>query len=312
MINRRHIRVKVMQSVYAMQQSHSDDLVKEEKFLKHSIQKMYDLYVLNLQLLVEVQKLARKRIALSKKKILATKEELNPNTKFIENKLLNSLHESVSLEGYVEFNKLNYWDLDDEYVKILLDELQKSDLYKKYMDTVEDSYNVDKAFVIDFFREIVAPNEKLADYFEDKMISWVDDIPFVNTWILKSLNKQKASKPFILGSLYKDNDDKVFVSDLFTKTMLHQHKYEEDIKEKTPNWEADRIADIDMIIIKMAITEFLHFPSIPSRVTINEYIELAKDYSTNKSGYFINGVLDKLAKDYLSSNKMVKIGRGLL
>ncbi|RLK00084.1 transcription antitermination factor NusB [Tenacibaculum discolor] len=312
MINRRHIRVKVMQSVYAMQQSHSDDLVKEEKFLKHSIQKMYDLYVLNLQLLVEVQKLARKRIELSKKKILATKEELNPNTKFIDNKLLNSLNESVSLEGYVELNKLNYWDLDDEYVKILLDELKKSDIYKKYMDTVEDSYNVDRAFVIDFFREIVAPNEKLADYFEDKMISWVDDIPFVNTWILKSLNKQKANKPFILGSLYKDNDDKVFVSDLFTKTMLHQHKYEEDIKEKTPNWEADRIADIDMIIIKMAITEFLHFPSIPSRVTINEYIELAKDYSTNKSGYFINGVLDKLAKDYLSSNKMVKIGRGLL
>ncbi|CAM1362752.1 N utilization substance protein B homolog [Tenacibaculum litoreum] len=312
MINRRHIRVKVMQSVYAMQQSHSDDLVKEEKFLKHSIQKMYDLYVLNLQLLVEVQKLARKRIELSKKKILATKEELNPNTKFIDNKLLNSLNESVSLEGYVELNKLNYWDLDDEYVKILLDELQKSDIYKKYMDTVEDSYNVDRAFVIDFFREIVAPNEKLADYFEDKMISWVDDIPFVNTWILKSLNKQKASKPFILGSLYKDNDDKTFVSDLFTKTVLHQHKYEEDIKEKTPNWEADRIADIDMIIIKMAITEFLHFPSIPSRVTINEYIELAKDYSTNKSGYFINGVLDKLAKDYLSSNKMVKIGRGLL
>ncbi|MGG6232205.1 transcription antitermination factor NusB [Tenacibaculum sp. SDUM215027] len=312
MINRRHIRVKVMQSAYAMQQSHSDDLVKEGKFLKHSIQKMYDLYVLNLQLLVEVQKLARKRMELSKKKILATKEELNPNTKFIDNKLLNLLNESVSLEGYIELNKLNYWDLDDEYVKILLDELQKSDLYKKYMDTIEDSYNVDKAFVIDFFREIVAPNEKLADYFEDKMISWVDDIPFVNTWILKSLNKQKANKPFILGSLYKDNEDKIFVSDLFTKTMLHQHKYEEDIIEKTPNWEADRIADIDMIIIKMAITEFLHFPSIPSRVTINEYIELAKDYSTNKSGYFINGVLDKLAKDYLSSNKMVKIGRGLL
>lgn len=312
MINRRHIRVKVMQSIYAMQQSHSDDLVKEEKFLKHSIQKMYDLYVLNLQLLVEVQKLARKRIELSKKKILATKEELNPNTKFIDNKLLNLLNESVSLEGYVELNKLNYWDLDDEYVKILLDELQKSDMYIKYMDTVEDSFNVDRAFVIDFFREIVAPNEKLADYFEDKMISWIDDIPFVNTWVLKTLNKQKANKPFILGSLYKDSDDQKFVADLFNKTMLNQHKYEEDIKEKTPNWEADRIADIDMIIIKMAITEFLHFASIPSRVSINEYIEVAKDYSTNKSGYFINGVLDKLAKDYLASNKMVKIGRGLL
>lgn len=301
-----------MQSVYAMQQSHNDDLIKEEKFLKHSIQKMYDLYVLNLQLLVEVQKLARKRIELSKKKILATKEDLNPNTKFINNKLINLLNESVSLEGYVELNKLNYWKLDDEYVKILLDELQNSDMYKKYMSTVEDSYNVDRAFIIEFFREIIAPNEKLADYFEDKMISWIDDIPFVNTWIIKSLNKQKPQNPFILGSLYKDNEDKLFVSKLFTKTMLNQHKYEEDIIEKTPNWEADRIADIDMIIIKMAITEFLHFPSIPSRVSINEYIELAKDYSTNKSGYFINGVLDKLAKDYLASDKMVKIGRGLL
>ncbi len=301
-----------MQSVYAMQQSHNDDIVKEEKFLKHSIQKMYDLYVLNLQLLVEVQKLANKRTALAKKKILATKEELNPNNKFINNKLINLLNESVSLEGYLELNKLNYWELDDEYIKILLDDLQKSDIYEKYMNTIEDSYNVDRAFVIDFFKEIVAPNEKLADYFEDKMISWVDDIPFVNTWIVKTLNKQSPKKPFILGSLYKDNEDKIFVSDLFTKTVLNQHKYEEDIIAKTPNWEADRIADIDMIIIKMAITEFLHFPSIPSRVSINEYIELAKDYSTNKSGYFINGVLDKLAKDYLSSNQMVKIGRGLL
>lgn len=301
-----------MQSVYAMQQSQSDNIVKEEKFLKNSIQKMYDLYVLNLQLVVEVQKLANKKIALSKKKMLATKEELNPNTKFIDNKLINLLNESVSLEGYTELNQLNFWELDNEYVNIILDELQKSDLYKKYMSTVEDSYHIDKAFVIEFFREIIAPNEKLADYFEDKMISWVDDIPFVNTWIIKSLNKQKPQNPFILGGLYKDSEDKQFASNLFTKTVLHQHKYQDDIIEKTPNWEADRIADIDMIIIKMAITEFLHFPSIPSRVTINEYIELAKDYSTNKSGYFINGVLDKLAKDYLASDKMVKIGRGLL
>ena len=312
MINRRHIRVKAMQSVYAMQQSQSDDIAKEEKFLRHSIQKMYDLYVLNIQLLVEVQKLAQKRSVLSKKKILATKEDLNPNTKFINNRLINLLNESVSLDSYVELNKLNYWEFDDEYVRIILDELQESDLYKKYMVTSDDSYHVDKNFVIDFFKEIIAPNEKLADYFEDKMISWVDDIPFVNTWIMKSLNKQKPQNPFILGSLYKDSEDKQFVSDLFTKTVLHQHKYQEDIVDKTPNWEADRIADIDMIIIKMAITEFLHFPSIPTRVTINEYIEVAKDYSTNKSGYFINGVLDKLSKDYETSEKMVKIGRGLL
>ncbi|WBX74412.1 transcription antitermination factor NusB [Tenacibaculum pacificus] len=312
MINRRHIRVKVMQSVYAMQQSHSDNIVKEEKFLKDSIDKMYDLYVLNLQLLIQVQKLANKRIVLSKKKILATKEDLNPNTKFTDNKVINKLSESTSLNAYVELNELNYWELDNEYVRIILDELIKSELYEKYMNTTDDSYHIDNAFVIAFFKEIIAPNEKLADYFEDKMISWVDDIPFVNTWIVKSLNKQKEQNPFILGSLYKDSEDKQFVSKLFTKTVLHQHTYEEDIIEKTPNWEADRIADIDMIIIKMSITEFLHFPSIPSRVSINEYIEVAKDYSTNKSGYFINGVLDKLSKDYLASDKMVKIGRGLL
>ena len=185
-------------------------------------------------------------------------------------------------------------------------------MYQKYLDTVENSFKVDKAFVIDFFKEIIAPNEKLAEYYEDKMISWVDDIPFVNTWVVKSLSKQKPNKPFLLGSLYKDKDDEDFVSDLFKKTMLHQHTFEEDIAEKTPNWEKERIAEIDMILIKMAITEFLHFASIPVRVTINEYIEIAKDYSTQKSGYFINGVLDKLSKDYLSLKKIKKIGRGLL
>lgn len=312
MINRRHIRLKVMQSVYAMHQSNTTDLVKEEKFLKYSIQKMYDLYVLNLQLLVEVQKLASKKIELSKKKILATKEDLNPNIKFIENRLLNQIKDSVSLEGYVELNRLNNWDIEEEYVKIVWENLKSNKIYEDYMSSSEDSYHEDKNFVVSFFKEIVAPEEKLAEYFEDTMISWVDDIPFVNTWIVKTLNKQKKDNPFVLGQLYKDDDDKRFVSDLFTKVMLNQHKYEDDIKEKTPNWEADRIADIDMILIKMAITEFLHFPSIPSRVTINEYIELAKDYSTNKSGYFINGVLDKIAKDYTENNKMVKIGRGLL
>jgi N utilization substance protein B len=301
-----------MQSVYAMSQSKNDDLVREEKFLKHSILKMFDLYVLNLQLLVEVQKLADKKINLAKKKILATKEELAPNTKFIDNKIIQSIAESVGVESYIEVNQLNNWQLDDEYVKIVFDELQKSDLYKKYLNTVENSFKVDKAFVIDFFKEIIAPNEKLAEYYEDKMISWVDDIPFVNTWVVKTLSKQKANRTFLLGTLYKDKDDEDFVSDLFRKTVLKQQEYEQDIEAKTPNWEKDRIAEIDMILIKMAITEFLHFPSIPTRVTINEFIEIAKDYSTDKSSYFINGVLDKISKEYIQDNKIVKIGRGLL
>ena len=301
-----------MQSVYAMQQSHNDDIIKEEKFLKHSILKMFDLYVLNLQLLVEVQKLATKRMSLSKKKILATQEELRPNTKFINNKLINTISESISLESYIDVNALTHWKTDAEYVRIVFEELLKSKLYKNYLDNEEDSFKIDKSFVIDFFKEIIAPNEKLGEYYEGNMISWVDDIPFVNTWIVRSLSKHKNNKSFILSALYKDTDDEQFVSDLFRKTVLKQKDYEKDITDKTPNWETDRIADIDMILIKMAITEFINFPSIPTRVTINEYIEIAKDYSTTKSSYFINGVLDKISKEFIKEKRIVKIGRGLL
>ena len=312
MINRRHIRVKVMQSMYAMLHSHNDDIIREEKFLKHSILKLYELYVLNLQLLVEVQKLAAKKIALSKKKILATQEDLRPNTKFINNRVIKIISKSVSLGDFISFNNLENWELNGEYVKIIFDQLQQSDLYKKYLDTVEDSYKVDKAFAINFFKEIIAPNDKLADYFEDNMISWVDDIPFVNTWVVKTLSNQKENKAFVLGSLYKDKDDEDFVSEIFKKTILKHKEFEKDIEEKTPNWETDRIADVDMILIKMAISEFINFPSIPTRVTINEYIEISKDYSTEKSSYFINGVLDKISKDFIKNNRIVKIGRGLL
>tara|TARA_B110000902_G_scaffold254770_1_gene319244 strand:+ start:11237 stop:12142 length:906 start_codon:yes stop_codon:yes gene_type:complete len=301
-----------MQSVYAILQSHNDDIIREEKFLKHSILKMYDLYVLNLQLLVEVQKLAAKKIALSRKKILATKEDLKPNTKFIDNKLINTIAESVSVEGYVELNNLRNWELESEYVKIVFDQLQESDLYKKYLDSSDASYKIDKAFVIDFFKEIIAPNDKLGEYYEDTMISWVDDIPFVNTWVIKTLSKQKEDKIFVLGSLYKDKDDEDFVSQIFRKTVLKNSEYEKEIENKTPNWETDRIADIDMILIKMAISEFLNFPSIPTRVTINEYIEISKDYSTERSSYFINGVLDKISKEFIENKRIVKIGRGLL
>ncbi|MGY8938825.1 MAG: transcription antitermination factor NusB [Flavobacteriales bacterium] len=312
MINRRHIRVKVMQSVYAMLQSHNDDIIKEEKFVKHSVLKMFDLYVLNIQLLVAVQKLAAKKMALSKNKILASASDLNPNIKFINNKVIHNISQSISLEGYVELNKLHNWEENDEYVKIIFEELLKSSLYEKYLADEENSFKLDKNFVVDFFKEIIAPNEKLAEYYEDNMISWVDDIPFVNTWVVKTLSKQKANGLFVLGSLYKDKDDEDFVSKLFRKTILKQAEYELAIAEKTPNWESDRIAGIDMILIKMAITEFLNFPSIPTKVTINEYIEISKDYSTSKSSFFINGVLDKISKEFIANKKIVKIGRGLI
>ncbi len=312
MINRRHIRVKVMQSVYAMITSKSDDLIREEKFLKHSIQKLQDLYVLQLQLLLEVQEMAAKKIALSKKKHLATKEELDPNTKFIENAALQNLANSTSFTTFKNDHNINNWSLDDEYVKIVWSKLESSDLYKNYENSSDVSFKEDKKFIQDFFKEIIAPEEKLAEYYEDQNMSWLDDIPFVNTWIVRTLSQLKQDKIFVLDRLYKDDDDEKFVLELFRKVILHHTSYEADISAKTPNWEADRIADIDMILIKMAITEFLKFSSIPVRVTINEYIEISKDYSTNKSGYFINGVLDKLSREFSSDKRIQKIGRGLL
>ena len=312
MINRRHIRVKVMQSVYAMIKSYDDDVLKEEKFIKHSIKRMFDLYVLLLDLLVEVQKLAVEKQEISKKKYLATKEDLSPNRKFVENKLIKKIAESTSLTLYKEAQNLDNWSKDDEYIKIIWDLLQNSDLFSDYLNSSEDSFNSDKDFVVAFFKEIVAPNLKLAEYFEGENITWVGDIPFVNTWVVRSLNKQKSSNAFKLGSLYKNQDDQDFVSDLFKKVILNHHSFENDIKIHTPNWETDRIADMDMILIKMGVCEFLNFPFIPTKVSINEYIEIAKDYSSEKSGYFVNGVLDKLSREFLKDKKIVKVGRGLL
>ncbi|MBP8792752.1 MAG: transcription antitermination factor NusB [Lutibacter sp.] len=312
MINRRHIRVKVMQSVYAILQSGSDNLNKEEKFLYASIDKMYDLYVLLLRLLVEVRDLESKHIEISKKKFLATPEELKPNTKFIDNQVFKLLAESRSMNDYLEEHSLNYWMLDFEYVNEISKLIKESDLYDVYMATKERSFKEDLIFIDEIFKTIVAPNEKLADYFEDKNITWVDDIPFVNTWIVKSLGQLKEEKPFKLGKLYKDEDDKNFVLELFRRVILNQTSLEKEVSDKTPNWDADRIADVDMILIKMAICEFLRFPSIPTRVTINEYIEISKDYSTTKSSFFINGVLDKILKDFTDTKRLNKIGRGLL
>jgi len=312
MINRRHIRVKVMQSVYALLQSKSDNLDKEEKFLYESIDKMYDLYALILRLLVEVRNLEKKHIEISQKKLLATSEELKPNNKFINIEILQLLGESISLNTHLEKNNLNYWSLDNEYVHEILKLIKKSKLYISYMNSKKSSFQEDKEFIVALFKEIIAPNEKLADYFEDKNISWIDDIPFVNTWIVKTLNQLKPTQAFHLGNLYKDVEDKQFVVDLFRKVVLNHTEFEKEVVDKTPNWDTDRIAEIDMILIKMAICEFLKFPSIPTRVTINEYIEISKDYSTEKSSFFINGVLDKILKDFTASKRLNKIGRGLL
>ena len=312
MLNRRHIRIKVMQALYAVSKSNTTDFSQEKRYLKESISKVYDLYILLLSLLIEIRAMAETHQEIAKKKYLATEEDINPNRKFIENKVLVGLQHNLSLKNYIETNKLTNWKQDSEYVRLIWDSIRESDVYATYLNTVDQQKNEHLKFIEEIFKEIIAPNEKLFDYFESQNLTWVDDIPFVNTWFLKKMNTINEDTIYSKNKLFKNNDDEEYFSELFNLYIEHHNEFTEDIDKRTPNWDTDRIAEIDLILIKMALVEFFYFPSIPTRVTINEYIEIAKDYSTTKSSFFINGVLDKLLKEYTSSNRIEKIGRGLL
>lgn len=314
MLNRRHIRLKVMQSIYAMHQNNSDNLEKEEKFLFQSIENIQDLYLIMVSALVEIRKAEADFIDKSSKKHLATKEERNPNKKFINNQVLMLLDENNSLSMALEDRKINNWKNNDDYILLLLEAVKSSELYEQYMSNTVNTFEEDKQFVVDLFTEIIAPNEKLYDYLEDHKLTWVDDIPVVNTMIAKQLKQIKSTddSSFFVPKLFKDVDDKEFVRNLFRKTVLNDSELAKEFIDKTPNWDTERIAELDTIILKMAICEFLKFPSIPVKVTINEYLELAKEYSTPKSSIFINGILDNLVKEFQKDNKMVKTGRGLM
>ena len=312
MLNRRHIRVKVMQSIYALHQKSSDDIEKEEKFLLHSIDSIQDLYLIMLSSLVEIRKKEVIFLDASSKKHLATPEEKNPNKKFINNAVLLQLEESNSLSIALEKRKIINWAMNDDYILILLNEIKQSALYENYISTKKSSFQEDKDFVVDMFTELIAPNEKLYEYLEDNKLTWIDDIPLVNTQILKELKQVVEKADFRISKLYKDQEDQEFVTLLFKKTVLNEVELAKEYIDKTPNWDAERIAEIDTIILKMAICEFLKFPSIPVKVTINEYLEIAKEYSTPKSSIFINGILDNLIKEFQNENKIQKTGRGLI
>ncbi|MEG9326985.1 transcription antitermination factor NusB [Salinimicrobium catena] len=312
MLTRRHIRVKVMQSLYAYSQSENDEMRSEEKFLLKSMDEMYDLYLLLLDLFVEIRDHAADYIEKSQQKHLPSEEDRDPNRRFVDNEIFALLDQNTGLQNGLEARKLNNWKHDDEYVGILWNEIRNSEIYNEYMASRTGTFQEDKDFVIRIFKEVIAPNEKLYDYLEDKKITWVDDLPLVNTAIVKMLQKLKSGKEHALTRLFKNSDDKEYAIQLFRKTLLNDENLAAEMEGKTPNWDKERIADLDTILIKMAICEFLKFPSIPVKVTINEYLEIAKEYSTPKSSIFINGILDKLSKEYKEEGKLNKIGRGLM
>lgn len=303
-----------MQTIYSFKGGESDSFDKEQKFLLYSLDNIYNLYLLLLSLLIEVHKRAEDHQEKSSKKHLATKEEKNPNKKLVNNQVLLLLRDNVLLKDELEKNKINNWELDSEYIEIIFKDLKASDLYAEYMQTKTTTFKEDRKFITDVFSDIIAPNNKLYEYLEDKNLTWIDDLPVVNTAILKLLRKVKEQSlaTYFLPKLYKDIEDKDFAVDLFKKTLLNQAKFLEIIQDKTQNWDTDRIAKLDIVLLKMAICEIQKFPSIPVKVTINEYLEIAKEYSTPKSSIFINGILDKLVKEYIESDTLNKSGRGLM
>lgn len=304
-----------MQSVYAMHQRNSDNLEEQEKFLFQSIESIQDLYLTMLSSLIEIRNVEENFLEKSSKKHLVTKEEKKPNLKFVNNGVIKMLADNKSFRIVLEDRKIN-WKLNDDYIIILLEAIKKSFLYKNYMSTRVNSFQEDKDFIVAIFTKIIAPNEKLYDYLEDNKLTWVDDIPFINTTIVKKLEQLRKDEEHVafVSKLYKDSDDEQFVRNLFRKTVLNELELSKEFIDKTPNWDTERIAEIDTIILKMAICEFLKFPSIPVKVTINEYLEIAKEYSTPKSSIFINGILDKIIKEYQTNNnnKLIKTGRGLM
>ena len=313
MLTRRHIRVKVLQSIYAYNQTENKDLEKQEKFLLYNMEQMQDLYLLMIQLLIALRDQAENYLLISQKKHLATDLEKKPSKLFIDNKVISLLNSNEIFTDIIKKKKLNYWENDSEYIAIIFNELKEKEWYLNFLNKKESTFSEDKEFIIKIFKDIIAPNEKLYEYLEDKRLTWLDDFPLVNTLLLKMLQKitKKNINTILIPEVYKNEEDREYALQLLQKVIINEDELSEEIDSKTPNWDKERIAEIDMIILKMGISEFLFFPSIPVRATINEYLEVSKEYSTPKSSSFINGILDKMVKDLTKGNKLNKIGRGL-
>ena len=312
MLNRRHIRAKVMQVLF----SNKSNVMHEQlnNNLEESMKSMYKLYLLMLSMLIKLRHRAIEHQKKAKNKFIKTNEDEKPSMRFVNNIVLKKLDENSLLGSEFENHEIFYWEQDKEYIELIYKDLVSSDLYKTFLKSKDESLKSDIVFVIEFFKSIIAPNVKLYDYLQDKNITWGDDFPVVNTFLVKLLAKVKlkSKQDFFTPNLFKDEHDENFGFKLLKKTLQNGSSYNEEIILKTKNWDIERIANIDFVLLQMAICEFQEFPSIPTKVTINEYIELAKDYSTPKSNVFINGILDKIEKEYRNNKTLNKKGRGLI
>ncbi len=314
MLNRRHLRIKVLQALYAYFQSNEDNFRRTENELMQAVERIQDLYLYLLLTFSEIKVIAENRIEENTKKIRPTEEDLNPNTKFIDNKIILMLEENKELRRLSEERKVNWiGDEHHEMFRKMFLTIKDSEIYFEYMNIEARTFEDDKAFALELFKVEIANSELLYNFFEEKSIHWIDDIDLACSMVLKTLKTANEGEVLELLPLYKvDDDEQDFIRDLLRKTISMDKENEVLIDDLTKNWELDRIAKMDVILMKMAITELQVFSNIPTKVTLNEYIEISKFYSTPKSNGFINGILDKAIDRLQAEKKIVKIGRGLM
>ena len=307
MVNRVLIRLKIVQIVYAYYQNGSKNVDSAEKELMFSLSKAYDLYNYLLILMVALTNYAQKRIEAGKAKLAPTAEELYPNMKFVENKFAAQLSTNKQLLDYVEKQKRS-WSNEEEFVKRLFEKIVNSDIYKEYMASKDASYEEDRELWRKLYKTFIYNNEALDSLLEDQSLYWNDDKEIIDTFVLKTIKRfdENNGADQELLPEFKDDDDQEFARRLFRRAILNCDYYRHLISENTKNWELDRVAFMDVIIMQCALAEILSFPNIPISVSLNEYVEIAKAYSTNKSGSFVNGTLDGIVKELKKEGKLAK------
>lgn len=312
MLNRRFLRIKVLQALYAWFQSEQNDLDQTEKELFKSIKRVYDLYVFMLLLIVDVVDSARNLQEVKKAKIMATDEDKNPNTHFTDNKSVIKLEENSKFKSEVKRIRLN-WSLHSDNVRKLFRTIEASPEYGRYMIKEEASFKEDKNFIASIYERYISGNEIFEHITEEQDLYWAQDQDLVDLNVIKTFHKMKPDREDVLLELYRDpKDDQKFTKELLRKTLAKNEEYDELIASYAKNWEVDRLAKIDIMLMKMALTELETFSNIPVKVTLNEYIDLSKYFSTPKSKGFINGVLDKIVDKWKSEGRIQKRGRGLI
>ena len=319
MLNRRFLRVKVLQEIYAYHQAEESDMLAAERRLLNGVDTLYGLFIRQLTFWVEVKCFAERRIEENMHKNFPTAEDLNPNRKFINNRVLNALESNRDLQALQEKYKINWADDREDFIRGFYNRLREYPEYQEYMNSDKDSFAFDKQLILDVIDNHIAEDEVLFDYYADKSLGYNSDYQlglfllwkFINEMDTK-FNASTKIPPAFKTEHDDTNDDKTFLVKLFKETLKHADEYQELVKANISNWDYDRIALMDKIIIFMALTEFCQFRDIPVKVTINEYIEISKYYSTPDSRRFVNGILDKLAEQLTTEGKLVKSGRGLV